>query len=193
MSDEYRGRPLVHPESPQAWRQWLAEHHDTVGGAWVARWTRASGRAGLPYESLVEEALCFGWIDGLVNSLPGGRQAHLMTPRRRGSGWSRSNKERVALLVAADRMTDAGLAAVEAAKDDGSWTRLDAAESLSEPDDLAAALDADLDARRHWAAFSASTRRGLLGWVLSAKRPETRSRRIATIVATAAQGRPPTF
>ena len=189
MSDQHQGRPLVHPESRDAWRAWLAEHHDSVNGAWVARWTRASGREPVTYEEIVEEALCFGWIDGLVHTLEDGRQAHLLTPRRRGSGWSRSNKDRVERLIADGRMAAPGLATIVAAQGDGSWSMQDAAEALIEPEELKAALDANREARRNWDGFPRSPRRALIWWVMSAKRPETRARRVAVIVAEATQGR----
>jgi len=188
-SEQHHGRPLVQPQTREAWRDWLAENHRTVDGVWLARWTKASGKPSLDYDAVVEEALCFGWIDGLTHSLGDGRQAHLLTPRRKGSGWSRSNKDRVVLLIAAGRMTDAGLAIIEAAKADGSWAMQDAAEALIEPDELAAALDATPVARDHWDQFPPSPRRALIWWVMSAKRPETRARRVATIVEEAAQGR----
>ena len=189
MADLYRGRPLLHPASRSAWRSWLSRHHADTDGAWLARWTKASGRSPLDYEAIVEEALCFGWIDGLVNTLDDGRQAHLMTPRRKGSPWSRSNKDRVDRLVADGRMTEAGRAAIRAAKADGTWSMQDAAEALIEPDELAAALDANPDARRQWDGFSPSPRKALIWWVMSAKRPETRARRVAQIVDEAAHGR----
>jgi uncharacterized protein YdeI (YjbR/CyaY-like superfamily) len=189
MHQAYRGRALLHPESIEEWRAWLSEHHRVINGAWLARWTKSSGRNSLDYGQVVEEALCFGWIDGLVNSLPDGRQAHLLTPRRAGSGWSRSNKERVERLTGEGRMTAAGLAVIDAAKADGSWTSLDDAEALIEPVALAAALDAVPSARQHWDRFSASTRRALIWWVTSAKRDETRARRVTIIVSEAEQGR----
>ena len=189
MSDQHHGRPLVHPESPDAWRGWLAEHHASVNGAWVARWTKASGREPVTYETIVEEALCFGWIDGLVHTLDDGRQAHLLTPRRPGSGWSRSNKDRVERLIADGRMAGPGLAVIRAAQADGSWSMQDAAEALIEPEELRAALDANGEARRHWDGFPRSPRRALIWWVMSAKRPETRARRVAVIVDEAAHGR----
>ena len=197
MSDRYRNRPLLHPRSRSQWRAWLSKHHARVDGAWLARWTKSGGQPpgeiALGYDEIVEEALCFGWIDGLVNTLPDGRQAHLLTPRRKGSAWSRSNKERVARLSAAGRMTEAGMTVVRAAQADGSWAMLDAAEALIEPDDLAHGLDAHPDARRHWDAFPASPRRALIWWVMSAKRPETRLRRIGSIVDEASHGRRANF
>jgi uncharacterized protein YdeI (YjbR/CyaY-like superfamily) len=189
MSEEHKGRPLLHVDSPDAWRAWLEEHHASVDGVWLARWTKASGRPSVEYEAIVKEALCFGWIDGLVNTLDDGRQAHLLTPRRPGSGWSRSNKVRVERLIADGRMVKAGLAAIEAAHADGSWSMQDAAEALIEPPELRAALDGNPEARRQWDAFPRSPRRALIWWVMSARRPETSARRVAQIVDEAAQGR----
>jgi uncharacterized protein YdeI (YjbR/CyaY-like superfamily) len=189
MTELHKGRLLLHPETGEAWRSWLAEHHASVDGVWLARWTKASGQEPVTYQAIVEEALCFGWIDGLVNTLADGRQAHLLTPRRAGSGWSRSNKERVERLIADDRMAEAGLAAIRAAQADGSWSMQDAAEALIEPAELASALDTNLQARRQWDAFPRSPRRALIWWVMSAKRPETRARRVAHIVDEAAHGR----
>jgi uncharacterized protein YdeI (YjbR/CyaY-like superfamily) len=186
---EYRGRPLIHPRTIAEWRDWLTRHHQDTDGVWLARWKKASGRIPLDYAQIVEEALCFGWIDGVTNTLDDGRQVQLLTPRRRGSGWSPSNKERVERLVADGRMTDAGMRVIEAAKADGSWSMQDAAEALIEPPELAAALDANPAARRHWDAFPRSPRRALIWWVMSAKRPETRQRRVTTIVDEASHGR----
>jgi uncharacterized protein YdeI (YjbR/CyaY-like superfamily) len=110
----------------------------------------------------------------------------MFTPRRPGSPWSRSNKERVARLAREGRMTPAGRALVEAAKRDGSWTKLDAVENLAVPSDLAEALAANSKAEQHFNAFSPSARRHILGWIASAKRPETRAKRIAETVRLAA-------
>ena len=186
---EYRGRPLIHPKTIDEWRRWLTRHHHDTNGVWLARWKKASGKLPLDYAQIVEEALCFGWIDGVTNTLDDGRQAQLLTPRRRGSGWSPSNKERVQRLVADGRMTDAGMRVIEAARADGSWSMQDAAEALIEPPELASALDASPEARRHWDAFPRSPRRALIWWVMSAKRSETRQRRVTTIVEEASQGR----
>jgi uncharacterized protein YdeI (YjbR/CyaY-like superfamily) len=186
---EYRGRPLIHPKTIAEWRRWLTRHHDDTDGVWLAGWKRATGKVPLDYGRIVEEALCFGWIDSVTNTLEDGRHAQLLTPRRRGSGWSPSNKERVERLIADGRMTPAGLRAIEGARADGSWSMMDAAEALIEPPELASALDANPEARRHWDAFPKSPRRALIWWVMSAKRPETLHRRVTTIVDEAAQGR----
>jgi uncharacterized protein YdeI (YjbR/CyaY-like superfamily) len=122
---EHRGRPCVQPEHRAEWRDWLAEHHATSDGVWLVSWKAATGRPRVPYEEAVEEALCVGWIDSLANTLDHERHLQLMTPRRPGSGWSRRNKERVERLTAAGLMRPAGLAAVAAAKADGSWRLLE--------------------------------------------------------------------
>ena len=110
-----------------------------------------------------------------------------MTPRKPKSGWSRPNKERIERLLAAGLMAPAGLAAVEAARASGTWTALDAVERLEEPAELARALDADADARRHWDAFPRSAKRGILEWISNAKKPETRARRVAETARLAAR------
>jgi uncharacterized protein YdeI (YjbR/CyaY-like superfamily) len=181
--------PIYHAETRAAWRAWLAAHHDSERGVWLASWKPRAGRPAVPYEDAVEEALCFGWIDSTVNTLDAERGLQLMTPRRPKSSWTRLNRERVARLEAEGRMTDGGRRAVEVAKRNGWWLRYDAVEDLIEPDDLAAALDVEPEARRHWDAFPPSARKRMLWWVVSAARPETRARRIAEIVVAAEQGR----
>jgi uncharacterized protein YdeI (YjbR/CyaY-like superfamily) len=182
--------PRFHPESREQWRAWLADHHDTERGAWLVSWKRATGRPSLPYEAVIEEALCFGWIDSTARTLDAERSMMLMTHRKPTSTWARTNKDRVERLLAAGLMQPAGIAAVETAKANGSWTVLDSVEALEVPDDLAAALDAEPGARGAYEGFSPSNRKMILWWVKSAKRPETRQRRIAGAARLAAQGIP---
>jgi uncharacterized protein YdeI (YjbR/CyaY-like superfamily) len=144
----------------------------------------------LTYDEAVEEALCFGWIDSVVNRLDGDRFKQLVTPRRPGSAWARSNKARVERLLEQGLMEPAGLAAVEAAKADGSWSALDDVEDLVVPDDLAAALAAEPAAARYFYGLSDSARKLSLYWIASAKRPETRAKRIEQTARNAAEGRP---
>jgi uncharacterized protein YdeI (YjbR/CyaY-like superfamily) len=182
--------PRFHPESREQWRAWLADHHDTGRGAWLVSWKQATGRPSLPYEAVIEEALCFGWVDSTARTLDSERSMMLMTPRKPTSTWARTNKERVDRLLAAGLMQPAGIAAVETARANGSWTVLDSVEALELPDDLAAALDAEPGARETYEGFSPSNRKMILWWVKSAKRPETRQRRIAETARLAAQGIP---
>lgn len=181
--------PIYHPRDLAAWRAWLAANHDAVRGVWVASWRKASGRDRVPYEDLVEEAICFGWIDSTVNTLDDERGLQLMTPRKPKSGWTRLNRDRFAAAEADGRMTDAGRRAAEAAKANGWWTIYDAVEDLIEPGDLAEALDAAPAARAAWDGFPPSARKQMLWWVVTAGRPATRAKRIAKIVTEAEHGR----
>ncbi len=181
--------PIFHPRDLTAWRAWLDHHHRTARGVWVATWRKASGRSAVPYAQLVEEAICFGWIDSTVNILDDERGLQLMTPRQPKSTWTRLNRQRVAALEADGRMTESGRAAVEIAQANGYWTIYDPVEDLIEPPELAAALDASRSARAAWDAFPPSARKQMLWWVISAAKPETRAARVAKIVAEAEQGR----
>lgn len=174
-------------ETRAQWRRWLAAHHSSAPGVWVVTWRRGSGRPIVPYEDLVEEALCFGWVDSRGGRVDDERTSLLMTPRNPRSRWSRPNKERIERLTVAGAMTPAGLAAVEEAKRRGTWTALDDVEDLVVPPDLAAALDAAPPARRHWDAFPRSVKRAILEWVSSATKPDTRAKRIAETATLAAR------
>ncbi len=184
-------REQVHLEDAAALRAWLEANHATSPGIWLVSWRSRTGRPAIPYEQIVEEALCFGWIDAQVKLLDEGRAMQLLTPRKPRSGWARTNKARVERLVAAGRMREAGLRAIEAAKANGSWTSLDNSENLVVPGDLAAALEAVPPAAENWAGFSPSSRKMILGWILTAKRPETRARRVAETARLAAENRRP--
>ena len=172
-----------------AWRRWLERHHTTSPGVWLVYYKRASGKPRVEYNDAVEEALCFGWIDSRLNGIDEWRSRQLFTPRRPKSAWSASNKERVERLVAAGLMTDAGLAAIEVAKANGMWTAYDDVAALTMPDDLRAALSRDRVARLNFEGFSKSARKGILWWIQSAKRPETRARRVSETVRLAHENR----
>ena len=188
------GRPMAGPFDRAGWRAWLIANHATSSGVHLVSWRRASGRTSVAYEEAVEEALCVGWIDSVAGRLDEERSLQWFSPRRSTSGWARTNKARVERLIAAGLMLPAGLDAIDEAKRNGSWTRLDDVENLVVPGDLAAALAANPPAREHWDAFSRSGRRALLDWISQAKRPETRARRIAEAAESAAQnGVPPQF
>ena len=143
------------------------------------------------YDDLVEEALCYGWIDSRPGKLDDERTMLRFTPRKRRSVWSRPNKERVERLIADGRMTAPGLRLVEAAKADGSWDALNDVDDLLVPEDLAAALAGAPAAARGFEALSPSMKRPILFWVGSAKRRETRARRIEETLRYAAAGRSP--
>jgi uncharacterized protein YdeI (YjbR/CyaY-like superfamily) len=183
-------RPRIQPVTRAEWRAWLADNHRTATGVWLISCKRRTGKPTVAYEEAVEEALCFGWIDGVLGSLDEDRSMQYFAPRKPKSTWARSNKERVARLEAAGLMTDAGRAAVELARANGSWESLDAIEALVVPDDLAAALAARPGARQLFDESSASVRRSALAWVYQAKRPETRTAHVEQIAAIAGRGEP---
>lgn len=180
--------PIYHAESRSQVRAWLEHHHETERGVWLCSWRSATNRPRCPYPDMVEESICFGWIDSTITVLDDDRGLQLFTPRKPKSSWTRLNRSRVSDMEAAGLMTDAGRRAVAVAKANGWWTLHDAAEDLIEPDALATALDANPAARSAWDGFPPSARKGMLWWVISAARDETRERRIATIVDKATRG-----
>lgn len=179
--------PDFYPETRQQWREWLAENHADTTGIWLIYYKKHTGMPSVTYNDAVEEALCFGWIDSVVNKLDTERTRQYFSPRKPQSSWSRLNKDRIIRLVGSNSMTEAGLAKIAMAKQDGSWTRYDAVEALEIPDDLQQALEANPTARQHFEAFAPSARKIILWWIISARRPETRQKRIDKTVAMAAQ------
>jgi len=176
--------------SPEEWRAWLEEHHDSEAEVLVGYWKRGTGRPSLTWAESVDEALCFGWIDGVRRRVDDERYCIRFTPRRARSRWSRVNVERVAALTREGRMRPAGTAAFEARTEEGTYSY--------EQQQREAALDAERERRLRgdesaWGFFSAQPpgyRRAAVHWVMSAKREETRDRRLAQLVESSANGRP---
>ena len=182
--------PLVEVDSRAAWRSWLIAHAATSTGVWAVTVKKPSLEPGAEFVSardLNEECLCVGWIDSRPARIDERRSALLCTPRKPGSGWSKVNKDRIELLEQNGLMLPQGRAAIAAAKADGSWSRLDAVDVLEIPADLADALKLHPDARRNFDDFPPSSRRGILEWIASARRAETRSARVAETAALAEQ------
>ncbi len=169
------------------WRAWLEAHHATASGVWLIYFKKESGKPRVAYDEAVEEALCFGWVDSRPNAIDEHSYMQLFSPRKAKSPWSKINKERVERLIAAGLMTKAGLDKIEAAKADGSWNKYDEVDDLVMPDDLAAALAANETANGYFQAFSPSSKKVVFWWIASAKRPETRSKRIEETVRLAEQ------
>jgi uncharacterized protein YdeI (YjbR/CyaY-like superfamily) len=170
-----------------AWRTWLENNHAASRGIWLIYDKGTTGQRTLSYDDIVDEALCFGWIDSLTHSFDDKQAMLYVSPRNPKSPWSKVNKQRVARLIDTGLMTDAGLAVVETSKANGSWTSYDAVEELIVPSDLAGALAGNKTAERNFEAFSASNKKQILWYIVSAKRPETRKKRIAQITAAAEQ------
>ena len=182
MAGEHYQR--VEVTSRHALRKWLEDHHLQKQPVWLVTYKKADERY-LPYEDMVQEALCFGWIDSLPRKLDELRSMRLLSPRKPNSAWSKVNKGHVEQLTATGLMTAAGLRAVELAKSSGAWSKLDAVETLTVPDDLAAALKSDATAQANFNAFPPSARKAILDWISQARRPETRASRITETVEKA--------
>lgn len=168
----------THPKSRAEWREWLMSHHTRAEGVWLVSYKKATAKPRVEYEESVEEAICFGWIDSKVNKLDDERSMLWFAPRKPRTGWSRPNKERVERMLAAGLMHPAGLAKVEQAKADGTWNALDGVEELQVPPDLAGALASYPNAASNFDAFPRSVKRGILEWILTAKKAVTRAKRI---------------
>ena len=176
--------------SPEAFRAWLEQHHASAEALWVGYFKRATGVASMTWPESVDEALCFGWIDGLRRRVDDERYAIRFTPRREGSGWSRVNLRRVEALRAEGRMRPAGVAAFEARRRDRDEApREERPHVLPEPY-ARAFRERDERAYAFFEAQSPSYRRTAIGWILDAKREPTRLRRLDAIIeASAAEQR----
>ena len=183
--------PSDHPQiefrSRRAIRDWLETNHASATSFWLVTWKKHVEKHYVPYDEIVEELLCFGWVDARTRRVDDDRTMLLVAPRKAGSTWSATNKRRVARLTRGGMMTPAGQAKIDAAKRDGSWTWLDDVEKLIEPDDLCEALNRNKRARKHFDAFPGSARKVILLWIKTAKRPQTRANRVAETVRLAAK------
>jgi uncharacterized protein YdeI (YjbR/CyaY-like superfamily) len=181
--------PVLPFADQDALEAWLEENHATAPGLYVKLAKKGSGVPSLNWEQMVEVLLCFGWIDGRANRLDDRFYLQRITPRRAKSVWSQKNVATVERLIAEGRMRPAGLAAVEAAKADGRWERAYAGPaSITMPDDLAAALDAEPAARAAYDALAGTNRYAVLWRVHTAGTPATRAKRIAAAVQLLAEG-----
>lgn len=179
--------PQVHAETRAEWRAWLADRGSQTS-VWLVSWRKATGRPAVSYDDAVSEALAVGWVDSIPRKIDDERTMLYFAARKKGSGWARPNKIRIETLEAEGLMTDAGRAVIDQAKADGSWTMLDDVENLVVPPDLADAFAQYPGAAAKWEAFPRSAKRGILEWIVQAKRPETRAARIAETARLAAIG-----
>jgi uncharacterized protein YdeI (YjbR/CyaY-like superfamily) len=174
----------VEIDSAQALRDWLAKHHTQNESVWLVTWKKPDSRH-VPWPDVVDELLCYGWIDSQPRKLDDQRSMLRLSPRKPKSAWSAINKAKVDKLIAAGRMTPAGIAIVELAKSTGTWDALAGSDSLVMPDDLVDAFAASKTAYKNFEAFPKSVRRAILEWLNAAKKPETRAARILETVEKA--------
>lgn len=178
---------LVEVPDRAAWRRWLSRHHRGDAGIWLVIHKKGSSAGSLAYEDAVLEALCFGWIDSKANALDAERYKLWMAPRKPRSAWSAVNKRRIESLLAQGLMTKAGLAAIESAEADGSWNALDRSDALEVPGDLVAAFRRHRGSRANWDGFPPGVRKQILEWIYSARREETRTKRVEETASLAAR------
>lgn len=174
----------------EAFRSWLHKHHAQPSGIRVKIAKKGSGVASVTYSEALDEALCYGWIDGQKEAFDETWFVQCFTPRRAGSRWSKINRERVERLIAEGRVQPAGFAQVKAAKADGRWdAAYEGSRTATVPEDLQAALDADPRAKAFFETLNSANRFAIVYRVKDAKRPETRAKRIAQFVEMCREGR----
>lgn len=174
----------------QEWHQ-LSENHETSPGVWLVYHKKNSPKSSVSYEDAVQEAIIFGWIDSKVNALDEERYMQVFTPRKPGSNWSKSNKNRVQHLIRRGLMKTAGLKKVKAAKKDGSWNFLNDIENLVVPEDLKKALNKNKTATKNFNSFTDSHKKQILYWIGTAKKHDTRLKRIKVTVKAAKENKKP--
>ena len=172
-----------------AWARWLKRHHASAAGIWLRIAKKDSGIASVDYAAALEEALCWGWIDGQRRSDDAQYFQQRFTPRTKRSIWSQINRAKVFKLIEEGRMQPAGHAEIERAKTDGRWdAAYEGVSAATVPPDLQAALDANRNAAKFFATLDSRNRFAVLFRTQSAKKPETRARRIAQFVEMLAKG-----
>ncbi|GAB3782959.1 YdeI/OmpD-associated family protein [Spirosoma horti] len=179
------------PTNRQHWREWLQENHDKKQSVWLLYHKKKSTVDRLAYSDAVDEALCFGWIDSLAKPVDDYTYRQFFSRRKPKSVWSKVNKKKVQRLIDSGLMTQAGMRAIDIAKQNGSWTILDDVEALIIPADLEEAFQKRPNARSFFVTLSRSDKRVLLQWLVLAKRAETRQNRIAELVEQADQNLKP--
>jgi uncharacterized protein YdeI (YjbR/CyaY-like superfamily) len=182
---------IVYASDRACWRQWLQQNSGNAIGVWLVYYKVKSGKPSVQYSEAVKEALCFGWIDSKVKSLDAESYRQIFTPRKPKSVWSKLNKQYIEELIVEGKMSEAGLEKITVAKQDGSWTSLDLIEALVIPPDLKEALETDDTANSNFEGFNKTTKKNILFWIQSAKRPETRLSRIEKTIFAIAQNKNP--
>lgn len=178
---------IFYPMSLTDWQEWLEKNHLSSNAVWLVFYNKDSGKKSISWSESVDIALCFGWIDSKKIRIDEETSHQFFSKRKAKSTWSKINKEKVRLLIDNGLMTEAGHKSIEVAKQNGSWTILDDVEELIIPQDLKAELDRNLMAKDYFENLSKSVKKAILQWLVLAKRPETRQKRLTEIVESAGQ------
>ncbi len=188
---EKDGVETVCPQSRQEWRKWLMRNHRAKQSVWLIAYKKKSNVPSVVWSDAVDEALCFGWIDSVRKPVDHEKFIQLFSKRKANSGWSKINKQKVQRLIDEGLMAEAGLEVIERAKQNGSWSILDKVEELEIPKDLSKEFKARPGSRQYFLSLSKSSRKAILQWLVLAKRPETREKRLTEIAELAAQNLKP--
>ena len=161
------------------WRKWLQSNHDKEKEVWLIFFKKETGEPSIDYESAVEEALCFGWIDSIIKKIDERKYARKFTPRKESSQWSELNKKRIDKLIKNNRITEMGLAKIETSKRNGRWDRSNRPHiQFDMPEEFQSALNQNKKAKENFNRLSSTYQKQYIGWVVVAKRRETKERRI---------------
>lgn len=183
------GIATFYAASRQDWRNWLEKNAENEISVWLIIHKKASPHPSIYYPEAVDEALCFGWIDSKANTRDEFTYYQFFSKRKPKSNWSKVNKIKVAQLIELGLMRPLGLKMIEHAKSIGTWDALNEVEEIRVPDEMQKLFDQQPIAFQHWNLFSRSVKRGILEWILNAKRPETRTKRIVETVSLAAENK----
>jgi uncharacterized protein YdeI (YjbR/CyaY-like superfamily) len=178
-------RKTFYAKDQKTWRAWLKKNHSKEKSVWLIIYKKDSSIPSVYYSEAVDEALCFGWIDSKPNKRDEESYFQFFAKRNPKSNWSKINKEKVAKLIKLGKMEKAGLEMVALAKKTGTWDALNEVEEIGIPEDLQKAFTKNKIAATNFEAFPRSTKKGILDWILNAKRPETRQKRINETVSLA--------
>lgn len=178
---------IFYAADPSAWRIWLQEHHVSKQAVWLVIYNKASGKPTISWSDAVDVALCFGWIDSKKIAVDQEKSYQFFSKRKPKGTWSKINKDKVAQLMSGGLMTNAGLAVIETAKQNGSWTILDVVDALLIPEDLEKEFKTRAGSKDFFLSLSKSAKKAILQWIVLARRPETRQKRILEVAELAAQ------
>ncbi|WP_306309357.1 YdeI/OmpD-associated family protein [Fulvivirga ligni] len=179
------------PKSRTDWRKWLEKNHQSKQSVWLVYFKTSTKVPSISWSEAVDEAICFGWIDSTKKAVDEKRYMQYFSKRKPNSIWSKVNKEKVEKLIANGRMRESGFNSIQVAKQNGSWLILDDVEALVVPEDLKEALENYHEATEFFNSLSKSSKKILLHWVMSAKRPETRRKRVLEIALSASKRQKP--
>jgi uncharacterized protein YdeI (YjbR/CyaY-like superfamily) len=182
---------IFYPKNKKAWRQWLEENHASKKTIWLICYKKSANKDTIIWADAVDEALCFGWIDSTVRPIDDEKYMRSFMKRKPNGTWSKINKEKIELLIASGKMTNAGLECIEKAKQNGSWKILDEVEELIIPKELEEAFKTKPGSKDFFISLSRSVRKAMLHRIALAKRPETKQKRIVEIIEAAGLNKKP--